>query len=997
MALARAEIPFIVQTQSGAVVQGASIQVNNRVGGGAATVYAAETGTGTLPNPITTGLSGRVDGWLEEGQYALAVSGPGITTYSQPWDVRSGGPTSRIGNATVGNVGPASQGAVGFGPDPSDVVLYRSAAGTARLNGALVVDGQTSIGQAQVVGTSVSLAIQDSTGAGLLKANFTTGFADSANIPRLEVGNNATNNDALLTGLAGVALRRVGVAAQGFVLGNTTGALLPIPTTNSLRVEYAGGRGTLNLTSTSAETGITIGGDVEIYRSAANVLKTPDTFDAIGFRQNGTALASTHLSDTANIAMVNQARTWTAIQTYTADQLTQGADIRVRQAGDTFDKIRLGWDGYVYFGTGAAAYDVTLRRSGVGALRSSGTLDAVTSITANIGGANQVALGVASAGLVLGSLGDTNAYRASADLLATDDAFRAAGIITASFGGNVVTIGAVGPSAEAAITLGDATIRRSASGMVTITNDLTVRNLTVTGTQTASNTTTSAGSLTAAVADSGQVRIGNVGGLATVYFGTAEDTELRRDSADKLRTPNALQVDGLITGLAGASISGAGVTVNRALGTNETLAVQTAGVSRLRILADGTLQWAGDTGVADAATQLVRSGVGVITASGIFNATSYRQGGTALASTHLSDSAALARLASPIFTGTVTIPVLAITTREEVSGGSAAAPTQTFVGDSDTGLYSPGADQIGISTAGISRLTIGAAGTVAIAGALTIGGVAPVLVTDTRLTDSRNPTGTAAGMLTGTYPAPDIAAGVILNSHIGAAAAIADTKLAQIATAGKVADTAIPATIARLVGPALTGVPTAPTAAADTSTTQLATTGFVLGQASTVAPLMDGLVAIGTSSRYARADHVHATDTSRAPLVSPPLTGVPTAPTALAGNNTTQLATTAFVTAALGGSGGATFSSLTLTSAGLSTLNLSSATLNNGITIGADTNLYRSAVDTLKTDDSLVISGALQHIGSTLGFYNTTPVVKQARPTTLNGLIAALVNLGLVS
>ncbi len=35
-----------------------------------------------------------------------------------------------------------------------------------------------------------------------------------------------------------------------------------------------------------------------------------------------------------------------------------------------------------------------------------------------------------------------------------------------------------------------------------------------------------------------------------------------------------------------------------------------------------------------------------------------------------------------------------------------------------------------------------------------------------------------------------------------------------------------------------------------------------------------------------------------APLASPALTGVPTAPTAAAGTNTTQLATTAFVTAA---------------------------------------------------------------------------------------------------
>ena len=60
--------------------------------------------------------------------------------------------------------------------------------------------------------------------------------------------------------------------------------------------------------------------------------------------------------------------------------------------------------------------------------------------------------------------------------------------------------------------------------------------------------------------------------------------------------------------------------------------------------------------------------------------------------------------------------------------------------------------------------------------------------------------------------------------------------------------------------PALTGTPTAPTAAADTNTTQLATTEFVIGQASATAPANNAAsAAVGTSNRYARADHVHPT------------------------------------------------------------------------------------------------------------------------------------------
>lgn len=68
------------------------------------------------------------------------------------------------------------------------------------------------------------------------------------------------------------------------------------------------------------------------------------------------------------------------------------------------------------------------------------------------------------------------------------------------------------------------------------------------------------------------------------------------------------------------------------------------------------------------------------------------------------------------------------------------------------------------------------------------------------------------------------------------------------------------------VSPAFTGIPVAPTAVIDTSTTQLATTAFVTNQAASVAPLMNGVANIGTSKRYARQDHVHASDTSKANL-----------------------------------------------------------------------------------------------------------------------------------
>ena len=66
-------------------------------------------------------------------------------------------------------------------------------------------------------------------------------------------------------------------------------------------------------------------------------------------------------------------------------------------------------------------------------------------------------------------------------------------------------------------------------------------------------------------------------------------------------------------------------------------------------------------------------------------------------------------------------------------------------------------------------------------------------------------------------------------------------------------------------------------------------------------PIMDGTAAIGVGTRWARNDHVHPSDTSKANLDSPTFTGTPKAPTATAGTNNTQIATTAFVATAISG------------------------------------------------------------------------------------------------
>lgn len=108
---------------------------------------------------------------------------------------------------------------------------------------------------------------------------------------------------------------------------------------------------------------------------------------------------------------------------------------------------------------------------------------------------------------------------------------------------------------------------------------------------------------------------------------------------------------------------------------------------------------------------------------------------------------------------------------------------------------------------------------------------------------------------------------------------------------------------APLASPTFTGTPNAPTPSPGDSTTKLATTAFVAAAVAAVggispsdtAPAMDGSGAAGVSALYSRGDHVHPSDTSRAPLASPTFTGTPAAPTAATATNSTQIATTAFV------------------------------------------------------------------------------------------------------
>ncbi len=137
---------------------------------------------------------------------------------------------------------------------------------------------------------------------------------------------------------------------------------------------------------------------------------------------------------------------------------------------------------------------------------------------------------------------------------------------------------------------------------------------------------------------------------------------------------------------------------------------------------------------------------------------------------------------------------------------------------------------------------------------------------------------------------------------------------------------------APLASPAMTGTPSAPTAIAGTNTTQVATTAFVQAaivafgpgdmlkssydadndgkvDAAEVADAAPWAGITGKPTSFPPSVHAHTVSDvtglqaaldAKAPLASPALTGTPTAPTAVAGTNTTQVATTGFVAAAIG-------------------------------------------------------------------------------------------------
>lgn len=259
------------------------------------------------------------------------------------------------------------------------------------------------------------------------------------------------------------------------------------------------------------------------------------------------------------------------------------------------------------------------------------------------------------------------------------------------------------------------------------------------------------------------------------------------------------------------------------------------------------------------------------------NGQDYTEADHALATTQATDAAASAAAALA----------------SQVAAAASAAAALVSEGNSDTSEAAALASQSAAAASAAAALVSEGNADTSEAGALASAGTA---------TTQAGIATTQAGIATTQAGNASTSASAALTSEGNADTSEAASAASAAAAAASAAATAAALSgYAPLASPALTGTPTAPTAAPATNTTQLATTAFVLANGTTLSsstPLANGVAAVGTEAAASHGDHVHPTDTTRAPLASPTFTGVPAGPTAAAATNTTQLATTAFVEAA---------------------------------------------------------------------------------------------------
>ena len=273
--------------------------------------------------------------------------------------------------------------------------------------------------------------------------------------------------------------------------------------------------------------------------------------------------------------------------------------------------------------------------------------------------------------------------------------------------------------------------------------------------------------------------------------------------------------------------------------------------------------------------------------------------GTAVSTAATNAAAIYAPLASPTFTGTVTLPAGTITTGMildgTVSSSDIASDAVTTAKILDANVTTAKINDSSITSDKIAASAV-TEGKIA-DGAVTSGKIADGTIVDT---DVSSIAAIAQSKISGLSASFALKADLASPTFTGTVSGITKT-MVGLGSADNTADTAKPvstatqtaldlkltsataeSTYAPLASPALTGVPTAPTAAVATNTTQVATTAYVRGE---VAALVNS--AAGTLDTLGEIANALGNDASlsttltnaialKAPLASPTFTGTNT-------------------------------------------------------------------------------------------------------------------------